>query len=448
MPIRTMSGFQSFPLSTGSSDNPAFTPGSPLAFQLGALPRNLGSLAYYLYGIFVTFAGSVVQAGGAGSAISDQRIIALLVDYLQLSNAWNGSPLSPQNVKGYWLPTILVVGSGYNTSLPIMPSIPAAPGTYQFSKTLFIPLCLGNGDKPHHTAQLNVLYRSALFSLGCAQSSALAAFSTGATFSGISVRASAACLPEPEIRVGPGVEWIDYQQTATSGQQQVLLNSFGNNTSLLNSEQGAAIAFAMAMSNLQGQPGSFDPANITQIAIPFRSQIQTSHIPPLLAQQLGSMGERRPFANPILQLTTGPNDSQDWPYAQNTGSAGAGLNQEMAGLLGLPIVPQPTNMQLSKLQVVSGDTSYYMSLAAGPSGTHHTLVQHVRSWSPAGWAEALKVIQDSGLLSDVFGSNTGDLAWSVKMTGGKSPNGVSPNKLRFLPMALKPKAHALRQARK
>jgi hypothetical protein len=430
--LKQLAGCSFFPLSTGSSDSPAFTPGGSIKFQLSTLPRNLGSLAYYLYGVFLTFTGTLTQSGGTGALINDQTLTRLLVDYLALQNAWHGTPISAQMWKGYWLPTILAVGGGYNLSAPVAGPILAANGATTFTKTMFIPLALGNGDKPHHTAQLNVLYRNAYLELGCQASSPLSIYSPGATFSGLTVRASAACLPEPEIRVGPGVEWVDYQQSASTGQTQVILDSFGNNTQLINTEPGAGVAFAMAMSNNFGQPGSFDPIYLTQVSIPFRSQIQTSHVFPFVGQQLASQGPRR---------SLGTLETSDFPYGQN-GAIGA---LEVSGLLGLPIVPQPTGFQTSKMQVVSGDTSYYLSMGSGPNGTHHTLVQHVRSWAPQAWAEALKVITDSKLVNDVFGSNASGLAWAIKMGNGKNPSDVQPHKLRFLPMALKPVAHTMRR---
>lgn len=449
MPIRRMSGLQLFPLSTGVSDAVAFSAGGPLKFQLGNLPKSLGKLAYYLYGIFVTFSGTVTQAGGTGVLIPDARLYSLLIDYLSLGNAWHGAPLSPQHVKGFWLPTILPVATGYNLAMPATPSIPAANGATAFEKTMFIPLCLGNGERTHHSAQLNVLYRQAFFEIGCAPAAALTAFSPGATFSGITVRASAGCMPEPEIRVGPGVEWVDYQTSAQAGGNQVLLQSFGNATQLLNTEAGAAVAFAMAMSSNQGQPGSFDPVNVTQISIPFRNQTQINHITPFVAAQIASMGPRRSLGTGSAIAVGGLNDTQDFPYAQNFAAEAAGANLEMAGLLGIPLVPQPTDMQTSKLQVVSGDTSYFLTMSSGPSGTHHTLVQHIRSWAPQGFAEALKIIQDSRLISDVFGNTSGELAWSVKTGNGKSPSEIAPAKLRFLPLALKPKSSVeRRQARR
>ena len=444
-----MSGFQSFPLSTGSSDNPAYTAGSPVRFYLSTLPKGVGKMAYYLYGIFLTFQGSIVQSGGAGSAFFDARLANLLIDYLSLQGSLFGTPLSSQNVKGYWLPTIGMVGSGYNTGLPVHPAISSGAGTYNLSKTFFVPLGLGNGDRPHHTSQLNVLYKNAFLEIGCQSAGVLAALSTGATFSGVTIRASAACFPEPEIRVGPGVEWIDYPQVASAGQQQVLISGFGNSTQLVNTEQGAAIAFAMAMSSLQGQPGSFDPANLTQVTVPFRNQTQTNHVTPLLAAAILSMGERRPMGASIAYGGAGTQqlDTSDWPYITPSTSPNNTVGQanELVGLVGFPLVPQATNVQLSKLQVVSGDASYYLSMSAGPTGIHHTLVQHVRSWAPQMWADALKAVGDAGLISDVFGPNAGDLAWQVKALSGKSAASISPSKLRFLPMSLKPKAAALRR---
>lgn len=127
-------------------------------------------------------------------------------------------------------------------------------------------------------------------------------------------------------------------------------------------------------------------------------------------------------------------DIQDFPYvAGNTPTSSA---NEMAGLMGLTLVPQGNDVELSKLQVVNGDVSYYLTLSSGPSGTNHTLAQHVRSWTPQMWIDSEKEIVDSGLKRAVLGD--GSCRWTPKLLYGKAADEIDAKKLRFLPMCLKP----------
>jgi len=441
--LKTGTGMQFWPLSTGTSDVPALVPGSPLEFNLSTIPINQGRMAYYLHGLVLTFSGVITNAGGTGVAIMQQAILNVLIDSMELRNCFHGTPISPSFVKGYWLPTISFIGGGYNYGTRNYGQTNSTNGAWAVNFSLYLPLSMGNGARPYHTAQLALFYRQAIFKLQAQVGSVLTTISPGSTFSTpFTVRCSAALLPRPEISVGPGVEWVDYQTSATSGQTDVQLKSFGNVTQLLNSESGAGVAFAMAMGNAAGvlpacyqQPGAFDPKNVTQIQIPWRGQINTTHIAPLVVQQLMSQGQARQLFSSLIVSTSGVStDYSDWPHFP---SAGFGSQTELVNLMGIPLVPQSTNVDLTKIQVVNGDTSYQLTLSSGPSGTHHTLVQHVRSWSKTFWDKAAEEIVRSGLAGAVYGSTTG-LGWKMKTIGNKDPKKLSAKKLRFLPMVLKP----------
>lgn len=434
------SGLQFRALSTGTSDVSVVPSGAPLSYDLSPLPVENDGLANYLAGFFITFSGSI-SPGASGIPIPQMLLLAILIDSISLNNAKHGTPISPNFVKGWMLPTISFVGGGYNYCVPNMGNIPPSNAVHGFDFSFFLPLCLGNGDRPHHTMQLQALYRKAQLVIQFNNLLArLQNFIPTATAFTSTIRVSAAHLPEREIRVGPGIEWVDYQTPASANQTEVKLQSFGNNTQLNNSSQGAGVAFAMAMSNVGPQPGSFAVDQLQQIQIPFRGQIQTTHVHPVvLHQQLASMGVRRAMGqnqNHGAGLAA-QTDTQDFPYyAAETTADTAGSPVELTSLLGAVIVPQADGIELSKIQVVNGDVSYYMSLATGPAGTHHTLVQHVRSWEAQMWSDAEKEIVDSGLKRKLFGDST--VAWAPKLLYGKHPGEISPKKLRFLPMTLKP----------
>jgi len=438
--LKVGTGCEFFRLSTGSSDAPAIPPGAPLTWNLSSLPINNGKKAYKLLGLMVTIAGSMAQ-GASGVLIPQLKLLQLLIDSMELSNAFHGSPISPNHVKGYWLPTISYVGGGYKYASRNLGDIPSTNATFPFRWTVYIPLSMGNGVTPSHTAQLALFYLASQFTIQWQPTSVLTTYSSTSVLSSTSVRVSAVMKPVPEISVGPGVEWIDYQTTASANQSQVQLKSFGNTTQLNNTESGAGLGFAMAMSSLAGQPGAFDPANLTQVQIPFRGQINTTHIQPFLSQQDYCQGGR---TFPGHAALANAQDINDFPYSFNNNVVAADGGAvpittpvlELAGLLGLPLIPQSRNVRLSKMQVVNGDADYYLQLSSGPSGTHHTLCQQVRSWTPEFWKSAAAEIVRSGLAETVYGST--NLDWDVKMLEG-DPSRVRRRKTRFLPMVLRPK---------
>lgn len=426
-------GTQLWPLSTGSSDNPTLTQNSPVTFNLDSLPTFQGALAYYLMGVWLTIAGNVVQAGGAGSLIPTDALTRALVDSIELRNAWHGTPISVNNVKGAMLPIIEYVGNGYRYGSRVHNMIPSGNGTYPFQRTFFIPLAVGCGQKPHQTAQLALFYRKAQFVINVAASSVISGLSTGSSLTALSARCSAAIMPDPELRLGPGSEWVDYQVSASANQSQIQLLSFGNNTALSGTERGAGVVFLGALSSVGGLGGSFQVGNLTKFSFPWRGQFEVQQIAAYVGQQMLSMGpQRAAFGNTpeatVLQNGLG-SDFSGFPY-QITNDVGNGV--EFNGLMFFPMVTPTNDLELSKVQVADGDQSYFMT---GPSfsGTHHTLCQQVRSWEALKIEDAARQMVDSGLAKRVLGTN--NVTWSVK-TLNKNAASLNPKKARFFPLRL------------
>lgn len=431
------SGMQFYPLSTGTTDAPAVVAGQPLTWNLDTIPISNRRKANYLPGLVMSFTG-VVNTGAAGTAVVTQsQIIRALIDSLQLNNCFHGTPINPMNWRGYWLPTISYIGGGFNMGTRDFGYVPVADSTYQFNFSVWIPLSMGNGPRPRHTAQLAAFFarKNAQFTVQFQPASVLAGITTGAAFENVTVRVSAALFPRREIVVGPGVEWIDYQSTASANQTRILLKSFGNDTLLSRSEPGAAVAFLMAMSSYDGQPGSFSVDSVSQLQIPFRDQVNTTHIHPFIVQQLLAMGPARPLFAGQAMSNGGlvSRDYQDWPYAFSPDNQNG--RELSASLRGIPLIPQSINCLASQMQVVSGDADYQMS--ATYSGTHHNLAQHLRSWSPEFYHEAEKEIVRSGLAEEVYGTTS--LRWDIKTADGRPAEGLKSSKMRFLPMVMKPK---------
>jgi hypothetical protein len=432
--LQNHTGFQTFPLSAaGGGDFPSLVQGSPTVFNLNTVPLYQGSMANYIPALEVTITGNLVQAGGTGVRQPWDNLYRILVESLELRNAWHGSPISPQNVKGAMMPLIEQFACGYRNFARKRGFFPVANGTYPFSFTFPVPLSLGVGSKPHHTAQLAALYKEAQFSLQVAQASVLTALSPGATLTSLQVRCSAILLPDPEIRVGPVIEFIDYQVAATAGQVNVPIQSFGNNSQLTKMEKGAALFYFGLLTSNGGLPGPFLPENVTRLNVPWRGQTDTGHMVCYLTQQLLAMGNNRQIGGAADQGSAlALSDTGNFPY---TPAFDGTTISEMAGLLAWPIVTPAADLELTKIQTVDGDESLNVQLSSGPSGTWHNLAGQARSWQPGALQDLTQYLVNVGLPSKILKGGSGGLTWMVKSL--RKNDDIDAKKTRYLPLVLK-----------
>jgi hypothetical protein len=435
--VRNQTGFQFYPLSSGSNDNPTFSQTAPTTFEMKNIPLLVGALAYYVYGVLLTFTGNVVQAGGAGSIITFWDIVRALIDSLEVRNAWHGTPVSANHVKGSMLQIIEPLDCGYALPQLVPGNIAAANATYPFEVNVFVPLCIGEGDKPHHSAQLALFYKQAQLVINPAAASVLSGLSTGATFTSLAVRASAVMLPEPEIRLGPAGEWIDYQSPASANQNQIALDSFGNTTGLAGTMSNAGVIWMGALTSLRGLPGSFTVDAVTKYSFPFRGQVDIMQIQAFVAMQLLSMGNGDFAARAAVAASQAQGSGVGaFPYDVNNQTPTFGNSatawRQLLGLLFFPMVTPAPDLELTKVQTAKGTQSYFLT---GPtfSGTNHTLVKHVRSFDDNKRNDAVKQIVDSGIAAAVLGQST-NLGWVPKLLNKNQT--IDTDKLRYLPWRL------------
>jgi hypothetical protein len=361
------------------------------------------------------------------------NLYRVLIESLEVRNCWHGSPISPANVKGAMMPIIEQLACGYRNYARKRGFFPAANATYPFSFTFPVPLSLGLGAKPHHTAQLAALYKEAQFSLQVAQASVLTALSPGASLTSLQIRCSAILLPEPEIRVGPVIEFVDYQVAATAGQVNVPLLGFGNNSQLTKVERGSALFYFGLLTSNGGLPGPFAPENVTRLNVPWRGQTDTGHMVTYLTQQLLAMGNNRQIGGAVDQSASQAlSDTGNFPY---TPAFDGTTVSELAGLLAIPIVTPASEIEMSKVQTVDGDESLNIQLSSGPSGTWHNLAGQARSWQPAALQELTQYLVNLGLPGKILKGGSGGLTWMVKAL--KKNDDIDAKKTRYLPLALK-----------
>lgn len=456
--IRRGTGYELYPLQSGGNDNPAIAAGATTNFDLSAMPISIGGggqMAFYLLGLIVTFYGSVVQAGGAGSVITPDLLTAALIQSVELRNAWHGTPLQQQYALGVHLPIIEYLGCGQRLPRREMFTIPAANGTYAFKRTLFIPLAVGNVVKPYQTAQLALMYKKANFIINVASTSTISGFSTGATIAGTagtgscSVRCSAVLEPQPNVLLAPGIDWVDYQSPASSSQTQVLLNSFGNVTGLTGTNPNGGVVDLLAISGAGEGPwalaavGSFSPAQIARYEFPWRGQYSTQHPEAVLAMSILSLGGngRQVWGGTSAAPTN--SDNQGFPYSNFPTAAASSLinSAPLSGLYGLPLVDSCEDLNLSDVQTASQNEYYTLALNTGQSfsGTNHTLARHVRSWTPGKMQDWANQVIAAGLCASVLGTNNVTSRYKTN-TPQKS---LSAKEAQFLPIYLMPPANVM-----
>lgn len=432
--LQNHTGFQHFPLSAaGGGDAPSLVQGSPTVWNLNTIPLFQATLANYVPALICTITGTLTQSGGTGVAVTWETMCRVLIESLEVRNAWHGSPMSPQNVKGAMLPIIEQFAAGYRTLMRKRGAIPAANGAYTFYFTFPIPLSIGLGSKPHHTAQLAALYKEAQFSLQTAQPTVLTALSPGGTLTALQARCSAILLPDPELRVGPVCEFIDYQVAATSGQVNIPIQAFGNNSQLTKMDKGSGLFYFGLLTNLAGLPGAFAPDTILRLNVPWRGQTDTGHMAPYIAQQILAMGNQRVIGSNVAQSGTALADTSGFPYTSAFDATTSAT--EATNLLAFPIVTPGIDLELTKLQVIDGDESLNAQFSSGPAGTHHMLAGQARSWQPSALNDLTQYLVNLGMPTKILKGGSGGLTWMVKSL--RKNDDIDAKKARFLPLALK-----------
>jgi hypothetical protein len=313
--IANHTGLLKVPLVSGTAgDNPSLTQGSETTFGLSNLPAEKDGLASYLLGIVCYLSGNVVQSGGTGSLVAWEDVVRALIASFSVRNAWHGTPVNSAWVLGSDFPLWSYVFNGYRYLQRVPRSVPAANGTYPFNIRLFLPLHCGVGRKPHHTAQLALLYRDAIFGMNVAASSVLTGLSTGSSITSLTARCTALCLLEPEVRMGPAFEIVDYTSpTPAATSFDTRFQDFANNTAIAGTERGAGIVWSMLRSSVRGGGGPVDFSTLTRVAVPFRGQSEISDVGSFLDEAIDAMGPTRVIGSTLDSATAQVVDNTGYP---------------------------------------------------------------------------------------------------------------------------------------
>ncbi len=393
-------------LVTGNNDDPTLTQGKPTSFFCNTVPDrcDTGPLAYYLPVFLLTIVATLVQSGTLGSVIYWDQIPAALLDSVQLLNAWHGTPISNNYVKGSNLPVVEYHQNGFVRPVRERPPYAAAAGSYPVEYTFALrPSVCAIGNLENETSQLAALFQTAQLKLNIAGSSVIAGLSTGATLTNMSARVSAVLVPRNELVLGTPVEPVLHEIVAGTTGNQIQIKGFGTDTALTGVEQKGGVVSLLELTSVNGQGGCFTADNVTSYNFPWGGQDQIANIIGYVAMQaIGQLPQTRNQAQPTI-ITGGDSNMAGYPYTMSKSdqiTAGAGaVNLDLTNLLFWPLRHAGSDATLSDVQTADGDKQYFLTVTGGfGSGTHEILGFYARRWTDSMRA-----------------------AWVKKITGGNDP---------------------------
>jgi hypothetical protein len=432
MNLKNHTTFRPWMLTGDRGDSPTYAPSTTYKFNLKDVPPVTRRMANYIVGLIVTLADVVLihtdQEGVFGSTtVSDADILAALFESAEVQQSMFGTPVSSNHFLGRYFGLFGFVANGMQPVCRGGSMLLSTTANTTRSVSCFIPLSALLGMKGHHTSQLACCYDRAQVVLRTAAQSVLpdVAYVTGGT-----LRVSAVVVPEPEVRLGPGTQFILYKQVASASGTTLTLDSFGNASTLEGSEQGAGIAMAVWMSKQRAYGGAGAVKTLEYLSAPWRDLQQTRHIEPFLIDWHNACGTRDV---PLLSSS----DSHETAGCLYDNGNYSGDGDLLVAANFLPIVSPHPFLETSKLQVCQGSATLNLKDSDGFSGEHVVAALQYHSWTPAKIEDVLRKAIDSGTMQAVWGTN--DVVPSTKITNKQPAGSINPSKTRFFATTWVPK---------
>lgn len=429
-------------------DSPTPVPGAETTFSLGSLPLEKDGLCLYPRCIDITVQGTLTQDNGNGSRIYADAFKRALIAAISVRDCFIGTPVGPANLKGAYLHSLEFVANGYRFRGPLKGAFPEEDGTYPFTARISVPLSLGLGRTPAHTANPSLAYRDGILGVTFAAETVLDSISEDATLSDLKMKATVISGLEPEIRFGIGVEFADYTATASADEsQEAKFLGLGNKTGLEGVENRAGLVWAMLGGTTNGMAGPIDVSKIIKLGIPFRGQREINDVAAWLADAW-DVQESRPIGS---TQDSGGNagelyDASGHPYVMG---ASTGLQRTQTAdddtLLGIEIVKPSKDMKLTEIQTVGEDATLDITANDEPDATKkwHLLVLQIKVFSKAKRQAFAEMAVKSGLVQKVIGT-TAELEWRQKFED-KNRGQVESKKTRYLTWRMVSKARRGRE---
>jgi hypothetical protein len=401
---RKNTGGQNWPL-TSPQENPTVIAGGAARFDLNDVPDRspTGPLANYIPALLLTIFGTMNFAAEAGDPIAWYDIPRLLINSIEVRNAWHGTPLAAVNLTGPNIRLIEFVGNGYSYGDTATAEI---AGDNAFALQVALPLSAGQDSLINETSQLALLYQPASVQIQMQPAAVLDAASEGTTCDNMSLRCSAELDPRAELVLGAGVEWIMHRAVASPAGFEIQVKGFGRETNLTGVQPKAGVLALMELGNGYGLGGVLPPNAINNIAFNWRGQAYSSDVISYLNGIRRQLPNFRTLFTPTAGGTT-PVDRAGFPYAPSSG--GAAYSSLSTQLMLWPWVLAGDKCRLTDVETADRDETYHLGLTGDTydTGDHLILAQYVKQWTidkRAQWETKVRAGGDSSLAAHVLGS--------------------------------------------
>jgi hypothetical protein len=305
--------------------------------------------------------------------------------------------------------------------------------------------------KGHHTAQLAILFNKATFEIRTPAAGVIQDSSGNqVVLAGLPVlRVSAIMCSEPELRFGPGTQFVRYATSLPSSATKHVVDNLGQTSSLQGVEEGAGIAMLLWLSKNRGLGGAWaDGTKLEYVNFPIRGLDQMTDIRPFMTDWLGASGSSNavpharalvsadatfPIPTPSNMCPGGIGPWQDNGCLYSPGYDGRAIGGDAGGLRManfLPLISPKRFLEVSKLQSIQGTVDLHCKHNGAWPGTEDVFFAlQYHSWTPAQVDAVFTEIIKSGLAQTVWGTN--DLVPSVKIANKQPAGGINPSKTRY-----------------
>src|SRR5512133_1586058 len=225
--MRNHTGLRPWQLSGSTGQTVTWAAGGNGRFLLGDIPDVTdGNLCTHVLGVLLTIIVTIGASGMSTLGPDTHTFLSWLFDSVEVRNAWHGTPVSQNHAKGCLMGLMEFMACGYQYFGRRMsaPSFGDLAGR-RIKVQTFIPLSYNMGEKGHHSAKPAVFYRNSELQLNFGPGSADAIGEGANTIASATMQASAILLPESEIHLGAGEQFIDYMSPVQAGSEVVKLDS-------------------------------------------------------------------------------------------------------------------------------------------------------------------------------------------------------------------------------
>jgi hypothetical protein len=240
-----------------------------------------------------------------------------------------------------------------------------------------------------------------------APTATLTSFSTGASLSNFTAKATAVLLPcgRSSSAARP---WSGCCTRSPPAATQVKINGFGRDTALTGVQAKGGVASLLELTLVNGLGGVITPTNWTKYSFQWRGQGDITAIQEYVDMMIGVLPNDRPQVSAGTNAAAaGINDRVGFPFSQANQSSASTSTPDTDSLLVFPHVLGAVDLQLTDLQTAVTDQTYYATETGGfAAGDHLILGEYAKVLEPEKRADWLAQIMDGGdnsLASHVLG---------------------------------------------